>query len=165
MATRLNHERVAGSNEFRFLDFESTSRQPTLRLNLRQSSDSYLAPEGGATGVTSGAAELLLDADELVVLGEAVGARQRAGLDLSAIGADRQIGDGCVLGFARAVRHDLGVIGATRQRHGFERLAKRTNLVDLDQDGVADVLLDAVGQALWVGDEEIVADQLDLLAK
>src|SRR4051794_10070606 len=43
-------------------------------------------------------AQLLLDPDQLVVLGEAVGARQAAGLDLPAIGGDGEVGDGRVLG-------------------------------------------------------------------
>ena len=39
------------------------------------------------------------------------------------------------------------------------------DLVDLDQDRVGDALLDALLQALGVGDEEIVADELYLLAE
>src|SRR5436190_24385118 len=35
--------------------------------------------------------QLLLDADQLVVLGDAVGARQRAGLDLSGVGGNRNV--------------------------------------------------------------------------
>src|SRR4028119_1816701 len=41
--------------------------------------------EGSASGVTGLRPELLLDADELVVLGEPVGARERPGLDLPAV--------------------------------------------------------------------------------
>ena len=37
----------------------------------------YLPPQHALPGVARGGAELLLDADELVVFGEAVGARQR----------------------------------------------------------------------------------------
>ena len=52
-----------------------------------------------------------------------------------------------------------------RHRDGFHRLGQRADLVDLDQDGVGEAVLDALGQALGVGDEEIVADELDLLAE
>jgi hypothetical protein len=51
------------------------------------------------------AADIFLDADQLVVLGQPVRARQRAGLDLAAVGGDREVGDGRILGLARAVRH------------------------------------------------------------
>ena len=37
---------------------------------------------------------------------------------------------------------------------------KRADLVDLDQNGVGDALLDALRQPLDVGDEQIVADEL-----
>ena len=47
-------------------------------------------------------AQLLLDAQELVVFRGAVGARERAGLDLPAIGGDREVGDGGVFGLARS---------------------------------------------------------------
>src|SRR5258707_8412011 len=62
------------------------------------------SPQHALPGMARGGAEQLLDADELVVLGEPVGARERAGLDLPAIGGDGEVGDGRVLGLARAVR-------------------------------------------------------------
>ena len=49
------------------------------------------------------AAELLLDADELVVLGHTVGTRERTRLDLAAVGSHGDVGDGGVLRLARAV--------------------------------------------------------------
>ena len=39
------------------------------------------------------------------------------------------------------------------------------NLVQLDEDGVAGPQLDALGQTLGVGDEQVVAHQLDLAAQ
>src|SRR5262245_6114743 len=51
-----------------------------------------------AAGVAHRVAEVLLDAQQLVVLRHAVGARQRAGLDLQRVRADRDVGDGGVLG-------------------------------------------------------------------
>ena len=56
-------------------------------------------------GVTVGGvvAELLLDAEQLVVLGHAVGAAQRTGLDLSAVGGNCDVGDCGVLGLTAAV--------------------------------------------------------------
>src|ERR1017187_8378712 len=54
-------------------------------------------------------AQFLLDPQQLIVLGGAVGARQRAGFDLPAIGGDCEVGDSGILGFAGAVRHHGGV--------------------------------------------------------
>ena len=50
-----------------------------------------------------GWAKLLLDAQELVVLRDAVAARGTAGLDLADVGCDGQVGDGGILGFARSM--------------------------------------------------------------
>ena len=49
--------------------------------------------------------QLLLDAEQLVVLGDAVGAACRAGLDLTGVQGHSQIGNGGVLGFPTAVAH------------------------------------------------------------
>ena len=57
-----------------------------------------------------------------------------------------------------------GVAVAAAELDGFEGLGDGADLVDLDQDGVGDLLLDALLQALGVGDEEVVADELDCVA-
>ena len=90
-------------------------------------------------------------AQQPVVLGDAVRARERAGLDLPAAGADREIGDRGVLGLAGAVRHHRGVARRARAPHRLERLGQRPDLVHLDQDRVADALLDALraGSSGW----------------
>src|SRR5690606_38647827 len=54
--------------------------------------------ERGAAGVARGCAQRLLDAQQLVVLGHAVAAAQRAGLDLGGGGRHRDVGDRGVLG-------------------------------------------------------------------
>ena len=109
-----------------------------------------------------GLAELFLDAEELVVLGDAVGAAGRAGLDLAGAGGDREVGDEGVFGLAGAVADDGGVAVAAAELDGLEGLGDGADLVELDQDGVGDLLLDALLQALGVGDEEVVADELDV---
>ena len=43
-------------------------------------------------------AQFFLDAEELVVLGHAVGAAQGTGLDLAAVGGHGDVGDGGILG-------------------------------------------------------------------
>ena len=89
---------------------------------------------------------------------------ERAGLDLPAVGGDGEIGDGGIFRLARAVRHHRGVAGLVRHLDGGQRLGQRADLVDLDQDRIGDAVLDALRQPLDIGDEQIVADELDLVA-
>ena len=53
-------------------------------------------------------------------------------------GADGEVGDGRVFGLARAVRDDRGVAGVARHRARVERLGDRADLIQLDQQRVAD---------------------------
>lgn len=56
-------------------------------------------------GVLGGGAELLLDAQDLVVLGEALGAARRAGLDLPGGEPHHQVGDERVFSLARPITY------------------------------------------------------------
>src|SRR5687767_3475199 len=58
------------------------------------------------TGVAHLAAELALDAQQLVVLGDAIAARHGSRLDLRSTGRDGDVGDGGIFGLTRTVRHD-----------------------------------------------------------
>jgi hypothetical protein len=58
-----------------------------------------------------------------------------------------------------------GVVGALGHLDGGEGLGQRADLVDLDQDRVGDVLVDAFLEDLGVGDEQVVAHQLHLFAQ
>ena len=61
--------------------------------------------------------------------------------------------------------HDGRPAGARGHLDGVQRLGERADLVELDEDGVGRALLDALGEALDVGDEEVVADDLDAVAE
>ena len=54
----------------------------------------------GGAGIDGLAAQFILDAQQLVVLGHALAAAEGAGLDLAGARGHRQVGDGGVLGFA-----------------------------------------------------------------
>ncbi|MPM30051.1 hypothetical protein SDC9_76593 [bioreactor metagenome] len=119
--------------------------------------------EGAAARVLGGLVQLLLDAQQLVVLGDTVGTGRSAGLDLATAAGDREVGDGDVLGLTGTVRHHRPETVAVREVDGVQGLGQRTDLVHLDQQGVGGLLVDAALQALDVGDEQVVADQLDLV--
>src|SRR5215469_14956397 len=59
--------------------------------------------------------EFFLNAEELVVFGDAVGARGGTRFDLARGGSDGKVGDEGVLGFAGAVRNDGFVTGLAGQ--------------------------------------------------
>ena len=61
-------------------------------------------------------AQLFFDAQQLVIFGDAIGARGGAGLDLSGTGADGKVGDKGVFGLAGAVRDDRGKAEAPSPR-------------------------------------------------
>src|SRR5579884_3183035 len=109
--------------------------------------------------------ELFLDAQELVVLRDAIAARRRAGLDLPGAECDGEIGDGRVLRLARPVGHHRGVAVLLREPHRLDRLRQRADLVHLDEDRVGDAAVDSLLQANGIRDEEIVADELHALAE
>ena len=58
-------------------------------------------------------------------------------------GADGEVGDRGVFGFARAVRDDRRVAGVARHRDRVERFGDRADLVQLDEQRVGDAVGDA----------------------
>ncbi len=110
-------------------------------------------------------AKLFLDAEELVVLSNALSAVRSTGLDLASVQSDDEVGDRGVRGLAGTVRDDSGPAGVLGHLDGFDRLGEGADLVELDEDGVRDAELNALLDDLGVGDEEIVADELDLVAE
>src|SRR5262249_54164025 len=80
--------------------------------------------------------KFLFDAQKLIVFGGAMGSGRRAGFDLPEIGSDGEVGDGRVLGLARAMRNDRGVAGLVSHFDRRKRFGERADLIDLDQDGI-----------------------------
>ena len=107
-------------------------------------------------------AQFFLNAEELVVFGDAVGTRCGTRFDLARGGSDGEVGDKGVLGFAGAVRNDGFVASLAGQFDGVDGFGDAANLIQLDENGVADTFVDAAREALGVGDEEVVSNQLDL---
>ncbi len=63
------------------------------------------------------------------------------------------------------MRGDHAVAGLLSHLDGVEGFGDGADLVDLDENRVGGAHLDALGQTLGVGDEEVVANDLDLLAQ
>src|SRR5229473_856683 len=93
-------------------------------------------------GVLGGGAKLFLNAQQLVVLGDAVSTAGRTRLDLAATRGHRKVRDEGVFGFARSVRTDRSVAGVGRHADRFQRLSERADLVHLDENRIGDTLVD-----------------------
>src|SRR3989304_3623384 len=104
--------------------------------------------------------QLLLDAQEAVVLRRALAAGGGPALDLAAARRHRQVGDRRALGLAAAVRHNAGPARRPRRRHRRQRLRQRPDLVHLDQHRVGRALRHAAADALHVRHEHVVPHQL-----
>ena len=129
------------------------SRHSALPLDLAQAAVGRLA------------VQCLFNAQQLVVLGHAVGTTQGTGLDLTSTGRHRQIGNGGVLSLSGAVGNDSRVTGVLGHLDGIQGFTEAADLIELDQDGIANALVDPLLQDFGVGDEQIVAYQLDLAAQ
>ena len=105
--------------------------------------------------------QLLLDPEEAVVLGGALSARGRAGLDLTGAPSHGQVGDGDVLGLSGPVGHDDVVSVPEAHLRGLSGLGDRTDLIDLQEEGVGRLHVYPLAQALGVGDEQVIPHDLD----
>ena len=109
--------------------------------------------------------KLFFDAEELVVLGHTVGTGSGTGLDLSSVDGNGEVSDGRIFGFTGTVGDHAGIAVCLGKADRVKGFGEGTDLVDLDEDGVRDAFDDAFAENRWVGDEEVVADELDLVAK
>lgn len=116
------------------------------------------------TGIDSSGPELLLDSEDLVVLGESVGSAGSSTLDLTSAETDDQVSNEVIFSLTGSVRdHDtpsclLGHVA------GLDALGHGTNLVNLEEESVDELLVDTGLHTLGVGHEEVVTDDLNLLA-
>merc|ERR1719411_991394 len=120
-------------------------------------------PELGP-GVLGIGAELLLNSQELVVLGESLGPAGGASLDLACAETNDKISDEAVLCLSRPVRHHSSPALGLSHVVSLDGLSHAADLVNLEQEPVAGLLLDSGRNSLWVGDQEVVSHDLDLCA-
>jgi len=111
--------------------------------------------------VLSRGAKTIFDAEQLVVLRNAVRTGRSAGFDLASVRRNCDVGNRAVFGFAGTVGDYSCVACALRHLDRVERLGQGTDLVDFNEDGVAYAFLNAVSQTLGVRNEQVVANQLN----
>src|SRR5882672_212456 len=118
--------------------------------------------QGSLSVEAGGGAQFFLDAEELVVLGDAVGAAGGTRFDLAGGCSNGEIGDESVFGFAGAMRDDGVVAGLAGHLDGINGFGDGNDLIEFDENGVGNSLLDPAREPRCVGDEEVISHQLDL---
>lgn len=94
-------------------------------------------------GVFRGGAQLLLDTQDLVVFAQTLRAAGSAGLDLPGRETDHQVGDERVLRFSGTMGDHGAPAVALGEIVGFDGLRHAADLIDLQQQTVAGLLLDS----------------------
>lgn len=118
---------------------------------------------GGAevlSGVDSLVTELLLDSENLVELGKTLRSGGSTSLDLSGTESNNDVGDGDILSLSGTVGDHDSPSSVVRVLGSLDRLGKGSDLVDLEEKGVAALLLDGLLDALGVGDGQVISDNL-----
>ena len=150
-----------GSVDHQTIVFDGPSSGPIYaaeRLHLQVDSSAELL-----AGVDSVGTKLLLNAEDLVKLGKTLGTGRGTGLDLTGTETNSDVSNGDILGLTGAVGdHDtpavgVGVLG------GLDRLGQGTDLVDLQEKGVAGLELNGLLNAQRVGDSQVITDNLNVL--
>ena len=100
--------------------------------------------------------KLLLDAEDLVELGKTLRAGRSTSLDLAGAETDDDVGNGDILSLTGAVRNHDTPVGAEGVLGGLDSLGDGTDLVDLEQEGVAGLELDSLLDELGVGDGQVI---------
>lgn len=90
---------------------------------------------------------------------------RRTGLEMTSAQRHGEVGNEAVHRFAAAVRHHGTPVGAIGQLHRCHSFTQRAGLVELDQHGVGGIGVDALLDALNIGDKHVIAHQFELTAK
>jgi hypothetical protein len=108
------------------------------------------------TGVDGVVTELLLDTEDLVELGKTLRSGGSTSLDLAGAETDNNVSNGDILSLARAVRNHDTPVGGKSVLGGLDGLGDGTNLVDLEEEGVASLGLDSLLDEGRVGDGQVI---------
>merc|ERR1719282_2019960 len=103
------------------------------------------------------AAELLLDTQELVVLGESLRTTWCPCLDLPGAQADGEISDERIFCFTGTVARHHAPAGGLAHADGLDRLRNRADLIHLEQQCIAGLLFHRLLHTFWVGHQQIIA--------
>jgi hypothetical protein len=111
-----------------------------------------------AARVDSVVAQLLLDAEDLVELGQTLRTSGSTSLDLAGSQTHGDVGNRHILGLTRTVGHHDPPAGSVRVLGSLDGLGQGTDLVDLQEQGVARLEFNSLLDAQGVGHGQVVTD-------
>src|SRR5690242_15417079 len=132
-----------------------------LSLPRNNSLDVDSGPELGAS-VDGVVTELLLDTEDLVELGETLRTGSSTSLDLTSAKTDDDVSNGNILSLTGAVGNHDTPVGTEGVLGSLNSLSDGTDLVDLQEESVAGLLLDGLLNELRVGDCQVITNDLEV---
>ena len=124
-----------------------------------------LANEGFTSGVDRALAQFFFDTHQLVVFLNSLATSRRACFEMAGAHRHCEVSDKAVRRFTAAVGDHRAPACLSGHLDRCDRLAQSTNLVELDQHRIGNLLFDAALDALDIGDKQVVADQLYSVAQ
>ena len=100
----------------------------------------------------------------MVQLGKTLRSSWGTSLDLASPNTDNDISDGNILSLSGSVGNHNTPSGSVGVLCGLDRLGESTDLVDLEEEGIAGLELNGLLDADWVGDSQIISDNLEVRA-
>src|SRR5262249_48486473 len=141
------------------------SRCQTVAARRARKSAYPCSTSADCSAVHSFVTKFFCDPQQLVVLGHAVTPTGCTGLDLTGVGRHRDVSNGRILGFPRAMTDHSGVMVLLCQIDRRKCLRQRADLIDLDQNGIRHVFGYSSSEKFHIRDKKIVADQLNFCAE
>jgi hypothetical protein len=90
--------------------------------------------KGSTTWIKCRSPQVFFNAQELVVLGNPISSRKRAGLDLTRVCSDRQVSYKGIFRLTRTMRDNGGPPVCLRKLNAIQSFGERSNLIYFDQD-------------------------------
>ena len=107
------------------------------------------------TSILSVVAKFFFDSQKLIVLGDTIGTRERAGLDLPGVRRHSDVSYGCVFRLTRSMADYSCVPILLGKLDSVQGFSERADLVHLNQDRISDALSDPSAEEFDIGYEQI----------
>lgn len=108
--------------------------------------------------------ELLLDSEDLIIFCESVGSAWGSTLDFSGSKTNDEVSNEVIFGFSTSVRDHDSPSGGLGHVAGLDGLSHGSNLINLQEKGIAKFLVDSSLHSGWVSDKQVISNDLAVLS-